>query len=141
MAFGNSFSQPNTQPPSGTPGAGQSASANSGNPPMQAATMSAPQGASQPAQAAAAETPGFGLVDGVMSLVLAPGRAIIGTINQPTMRDLPLVIGISAAFWWAAWWAFNKYYLNADSGNNIPFVKKRKRIIKTEPAEYESDED
>jgi hypothetical protein len=142
MAFTNSFSQPNTQPPKG--GSAAAASGTGGNAygdqPMSAASMSAPQGAIQPAAASAAssEAPGFGLVDGLMSLVLAPGRAIIGSIQEPTMRDLPLVIGISAAFWWASWWAFNKYYLQAPEGATpVVKVKRVKRVKEVE----EEDED
>ena len=53
------------------------------------------------------------------------------------MRDLPLVIGISAAFWWASWWAFNKYYLNASSEVPVVKVKRVKRVKEVE----EEDED
>jgi len=77
-------------------------------------TQQAPQGAVQqsatPGQAPAAqEAPGFDLVDGIASVLFAPGRAIVGQFHPPTMKDLPLIIGLSAAFYWAAWWAYEKW--------------------------------
>lgn len=85
----------------------------------------APQ-ASQQAQTA---NGGFDLIETVTGVLFAPGRALVSMVRpgEPSVKDLPLIIGLSAGFWWAAWWAFNKYYLEAKASEPETVVRIRKK--------------
>ena len=93
-----------------------------------------------------AQVPGLDLFDGLMSLVLAPGRALVSVVTpNPGPKELPLVILISAGTWWAAWWAFNKYVLKNSSSSvensRRRFRKRVKKAVKPLTAIEDSDDD
>lgn len=129
MAFGNSFNDSSytkgTQAQSVPPPPQQ---------PMQAAQQSAPAPAAP--EGAPPAAPGFDLVDGVASILFAPGRAIVGQFHQPTMRDLPLIIGLSAAFYYGCWWAYQKWFAEAEYTPKVR-VKRAKAVRVVEDDEDE----
>ena len=87
--------------------------------------------------------PGFDLVDSAASVLFAPGRAVISAIRTPTMKDLPLVVGISAVTWWLLWkyaWPHVSEYL-FDSSNDSKNEgvqakpKKKRKMVEVEVEE------
>lgn len=116
-AFGGSFSSSNVYTDASAQGASSSSSPKATGeqqwqqPKETGAAPSAQPGVSssqqqmqtQNAPMAAAEKtpPGFDLADGVASFLFAPGRAIVAQFHPPTMKDLPIIIGLSALTYWA----------------------------------------
>lgn len=123
MAFTNSYNDSSYT--KGQQAASQGASVPPPPPqqPMQAAQQSAPAAP----EGAPPAAPGFDLVDGVASILFAPGRAIVGQFHQPTMRDLPLIIGLSAAFYYGCWWAYQKWFAEAEYTPKVR-VKRAKAV-------------
>lgn len=69
-------------------------------------SQQAPEGAVMPDQVVVPdnkEAPGIDIVDWVASILCAPGRAIVGQVRQPTMKDLPIILGVSALTWWLSY--------------------------------------
>lgn len=132
MAFGNSYNDS-----SFTKGQ-QAAKAAPPPAPEGAQAQGAVQQSATPGQTPQApqEAPGFDLVDGIASVLFAPGRAIVGQFHPPTMKDLPLIIGLSAAFYWAAWWAYEKWFAETEYTPKVR-VKRAKavRVVEDEDEE------
>ncbi len=94
-----------------------------------------------PLASAVPQAPGSDLIDGLAGIVFAPGRAIVRLVNpEPGPKDLPMIVLISAGFWWAGWWAFNKYVLSDTSKTRLKALRKKIETTEIDEDDEEGDE-
>lgn len=155
-AFGNSnFTNIHSDAaPSGANGAdkgsanatGQAAGGLGSTDPSTSNQQTPQQSIQQPQAPPSSEAPGSDLVDGFASILFAPGRAIVAQFHPPTMKDLPIIIGLSAAIYWAlykfVWPMIEESFMPFSSGiASGPTRRRNSRRKKVAAVEIEEEED